>query len=124
MKFFKCEHCGNVTVLLVPVGVPMTCCGQRMSELAVNQGDAPGGKHIPAVTVKGNGVSVMIGEQEHPMLPDHRIEFVYLETAQGGQYKSPKIGRKPEAEFTLATGDTPIAAYEYCNLHGLWKKDI
>ena len=31
---------------------------------------------------------------------------------------------KAAAEFILAEGDKPVAAYEYCNLHGLWKADI
>ena len=31
---------------------------------------------------------------------------------------------KPEAEFIVADGDEAIAAYEFCNLHGLWKADI
>lgn len=29
---------------------------------------------------------------------------------------------KPKAEFKLADGEELIAAYEYCNLHGLWEK--
>ncbi|MHB0742650.1 desulfoferrodoxin family protein [Peptostreptococcus anaerobius] len=27
---------------------------------------------------------------------------------------------EPVAEFVLADDDKAIAAYEYCNLHGLW----
>jgi len=27
----------------------------------------------------------------------------------------------PEAVFAIADGDEFVAAYEYCNLHGLWK---
>jgi superoxide reductase len=124
MKFHKCAHCGNVVGLVVPVGVPLMCCGQRMAALVPNSTDAAGGKHIPAVTVTGDKISVKIGEQEHPMLPDHRIEFIYLQTEQGGQRKSQKVGSKPEAEFALAGGDKIIAVYEYCNLHGLWKTDL
>ncbi|HBC27492.1 MAG TPA: desulfoferrodoxin, partial [Ruminococcaceae bacterium] len=26
--------------------------------------------------------------------------------------------------FALAEGEKPVAVYEYCNLHGLWKADI
>ncbi len=29
----------------------------------------------------------------------------------------------PKAEFLLADGDEFVAAYEYCNLHGLWKSN-
>ena len=27
-------------------------------------------------------------------------------------------------EITLADGDELVAAYEYCNLHGLWKAEV
>ncbi|HNZ83333.1 MAG TPA: desulfoferrodoxin family protein, partial [Sedimentibacter sp.] len=33
-------------------------------------------------------------------------------------------GEKPAAVFALVEGDEVVAAYEYCNLHGLWKKEI
>ena len=29
----------------------------------------------------------------------------------------------PEAAFALAEGDEVVAAYDYCNLHGLWKAE-
>ena len=32
-----------------------------------------------------------------------------------------KPGEKPEASFALCEGDEVVAAYAYCNLHGLWK---
>ena len=33
-----------------------------------------------------------------------------------------KPGMKPEAAFK--TDERVIAAYEYCNLHGLWKAEV
>ncbi|MBQ2309562.1 MAG: desulfoferrodoxin, partial [Erysipelotrichales bacterium] len=30
----------------------------------------------------------------------------------------------PEAKFVLAEDEKAVAAYEYCNLHGLWKKEL
>ena len=38
--------------------------------------------------------------------------------------KDLKPGQEPVAEFVLADGESATGAYEYCNLHGLWKKDI
>ena len=32
-----------------------------------------------------------------------------------------KPGEKPEVTFALTADDKAVAAYEYCNLHGLWK---
>ena len=34
--------------------------------------------------------------------------------------KKLKPGDKPEASFALVPGDNPVAAFEHCNLHGLW----
>ncbi len=52
----------------------------------------------------------------------HFIQWIYIQTEQGGQRKAFKPGDKPEAVFELTAGDKFVAAYEYCNLHGLWKK--
>ena len=55
------------------------------------------------------------------MLDVHYIMWIVLETSQGYQKKDLRPGEKPVARFALAEGETVIAAYEYCNLHGLWK---
>ncbi len=95
-----------------------------MTELVPNTSDGAGEKHVPVVTVEGNKVTVKIGAAEHPMLEAHYIQFVVLETEHGYQKKDLKPGEKPEAVFALAEGEKPVAAYEYCNLHGLWKAEI
>ncbi|MGX8729171.1 MAG: desulfoferrodoxin family protein, partial [Lachnospiraceae bacterium] len=33
-------------------------------------------------------------------------------------------GEAPEATFAITDDDEAVAAYDYCNLHGLWKADI
>ena len=48
---------------------------------------------------------------------------MYIETKAGGQFASLKPGEEPKAVFLLGDGDEFIAAYEYCNLHGLWKAE-
>lgn len=121
-KFFKCKHCGNIVVFAVNKGVPVMCCGEKMEELKPGQTDGAFEKHVPAVTVDGNKVSVQVGEVEHPMLEEHFIEFIWIETKLGHQVKNLKPGDAPKAEFILADGDEFVAAYEHCNLHGLWKK--
>ena len=50
--------------------------------------------------------------------------FIVQETAGGYQIKNLKAGDKPTAEFTLSDGDKAVAVYEYCNLHGLWVKEL
>lgn len=123
-KFFICEHCGNLVTFLKASGVPVVCCGQKMTELVPGTTDAAVEKHVPAVTVNGNEVHVQVGSVEHPMLPEHYIEFIWMETEQGSQLANLKPGDKPEAVFTLAEGDKVVDVYAYCNLHGLWKAQM
>ena len=81
-------------------------------------------KHVPDVTVDGNKVNVVIGSTEHPMLPEHHITNIWLETTAGVQRANLDPEGKPAAEFILPEGVSAIAAYEYCNLHGFWKKEL
>lgn len=78
-------------------------------------------KHIPAVTVEGNTVSVNVGSVSHPMSAEHLIEWIAVETEKGYAVRYLTATDKPEAKFVLADGDSLKAVYAYCNLHGLWK---
>lgn len=121
-KFFVCKHCGNIITFAKSSGVPVVCCGEKMQELVPGTVDASLEKHVPVVEINGNSVLVVVGAVEHPMVPEHFIEWIVLETTQGYQLKRLCPGEKPAAEFALAEGEQAVAAYEYCNLHGLWKK--
>jgi len=122
-RFFICKHCNNLVGMIHASGVPIICCGEKMEELVVNTVDASQEKHVPFVEVKGNVVEVKIGSVPHPMVPAHYIQWVYLETKHGGQRKALNPGDEPYVKFTLID-DEPVAVYEYCNLHGLWKKEL
>lgn len=121
MKFYRCEHCGNIITFLNNAGVPVMCCGQKMTELVPGTVDAAVEKHVPVLVQEGGVATVKVGAVEHPMIPEHFIEWIALETKQGSQVKYLKAGEKPEAAFTLAAGDEIVNVYAYCNLHGLWK---
>lgn len=123
VKFFKCPHCGNIITKVHEAGVPVVCCGQKMEELIPGTSDGAAEKHVPAVEVNGKVVRAQIGSVEHPMVDVHYIEFVALESKEGLQVKYLKPEDAPVAEFVLSESDEPIAVYEYCNLHGLWKAD-
>lgn len=122
-RFFVCKKCGNLIGMIFNKGVPMVCCGEKMEELVPNTVDAAQEKHVPAVVVDGNKVIVDIGSVPHPMLEEHYIEWVYIETKRGGQRKTLSPGEEPHVEFTLID-DEVINVFEYCNLHGLWKTEV
>mgnify|MGYP002625867182 FL=1 len=119
MKFFKCPDCGTVLIPDHPEGF----APEKLVELVPNTTDAAGEKHVPVITVDGSFVKVTVGAVEHPMLAAHFITFIVLETSRGYQKKDLYPGEKPEAVFALTEGETVVAAYEYCNLHGLWKAE-
>lgn len=121
-KFFKCRHCGNVVTKVVDSGVPVVCCGEKMEELIPNTVDASGEKHLPVMTrINDCSIKIEVGSVAHPMLPEHHIVFIYVETEDGGIRVDLKD--KPEAVVCTCTSK-PIAVYEYCNLHGLWKTTL
>ena len=85
-----------------------------------NTVDAAHEKHVPVITINGDTVVVKVGSVEHPSLPAHYIEWICIETNFGIHTRWLKPGMKPEGVFKLADGESIVAAYEYCNLHGLW----
>ncbi len=122
-KFYVCEHCGNIVGKIHDAGVPLVCCGQKMTGLEPGTVDASREKHVPVVKVDGGTVTVEIGAVAHPMTDEHHIAWVYLETDRGGQRKTLPVGAEPRVEFALKD-EVPLAVYAYCNLHGLWATEL
>ena len=122
-RFYICSHCGNIVGMIHNAGVPLMCCGQKMNQLEPGVVEASHEKHIPEVVVEGNLVKVTVGSVIHPMTEEHHIAWVYLQTDKGGQRKCLEAGKDPVVTFAFAD-EKPLAVYAYCNLHGLWKKNV
>lgn len=122
-KFYHCKHCENLIGMIFNSGAPITCCGEHMNVLEANTVDASHEKHVPAVTSEGSNIIVNIGSVDHPMTNEHFIQWIYLQTDKGGQRKCLLPGEAPKAVFSI-NDEKPVAVFAYCNLHGLWKKDI
>ena len=112
LRIFKSNHCETIVELINSCNEAPSCCGEPMRELKANTTDAAQEKHVPEVSVEGNLVKVKVGSVEHPMTEEHHIAFIYLETENGVTRKDLDHTGRPEA------------VYEYCNLHGLWKKEL
>ena len=121
MKFYRCSHCGQIIAIVKGTGVPVICCGEPMAEVIPGTTDASLEKHVPVFTVEGNKVQVSVGSAAHPMLPEHYIEWVAIETKSGNQRKRLSPGDEPKVCFSICDGDEVKAVYAYCNLHSLWK---
>jgi superoxide reductase len=120
--FFRCKVCGNVIVKVIDSGAIPSCCNEQMESLNPNLIEKGQEKHVPVVTkVDECTIKVEVGSVAHPMAPEHHISFIYVETENGGIIAHLKD--KPEATFCICN-DKPVAVYEYCNLHGLWKVEL
>ena len=120
-KFFFCKHCGNVVVKVVDSGVIPVCCGEQMVELTPNTIDGMGEKHLPVLEWKdGHTLCVKVGSQPHPMLEEHHIQLIVVESDNGLQLRRLKPDGEAKAEF-CACKKAVSAVYELCNIHGLWK---
>ncbi|MGI6072148.1 MAG: desulfoferrodoxin family protein [Lachnospiraceae bacterium] len=122
-KFYICRICGNLIRMINDTGVPVVCCGQKMEALAPNTVDASGEKHLPVATVENGTVNVNVSSVDHPMIPEHFIEWIYVQTENGGQLRELKPGDAPRASFCLGD-EKAVAVYAYCNLHDLWMTEL
>lgn len=120
VKFYRCNHCGNIVVVVKDGKVTPHCCGEKMELIEAGTADAAVEKHVPAVTVADGRAHVAVGEVEHPMLEEHYIEWVAVADGEQISIKYLKPGQKPEATFEAEHG----VAYAYCNLHDLWKAEF
>lgn len=120
VKFFYCEHCGNIAVKVFDSGVPLVCCGEKMVELVADTTDASLEKHVPDVKREGDKLHVNIGSVDHPMTPEHYIQFICLVTDKDYHIHPLTPEDAPHAEFVVAADEEPLKVYEFCNIHGLW----
>jgi superoxide reductase len=118
-QVYKCSVCGNIVEVLTAGGGTLVCCGLDMMLQEENTVDAAKEKHVPVVEKIPGGVHVKVGQTEHPMLENHYIQWIEIETAEKVYRRELKPGDKPEAQFLIT--EEVIKAREYCNVHGLWK---
>ena len=86
-----------------------------------NTEDAAQEKHVPFCDIEEDMVYVKIGEVDHPMTDEHYIEWVAAVYDDSVLKYNFKPGEVPEAVFDYEEG---MVVYAYCNLHGLWKKEM
>ena len=121
-RFYYCTTCKRLVYALDEKQSNLVCCGKPMLELKANSVDAANEKHVPVINVEGLVATVTVGEVIHPMIPEHYIEWIAIETNKGVHRVTLKPGEDPVATFVLADGEVFVSAYEHCNLHGLWKR--
>lgn len=121
VRFFICNHCGNIIAMIKDQGVPIKCCGENMQEITAGASEGAKEKHIPVYHINGETVTVSVGETAHPMTPEHYIDWVCIETEDGFQLKKFKSDMPAKISFSLTKGDKVKSVYAFCNQHSLWK---
>lgn len=124
MKIYRCNVCGNIMVVVNDSNVVPKCCNEDMELLVANTTDGAFEKHVPVIECDDDEIKVKVGEIEHPMIDNHFIKMIMLETDRGYYLKFLMPNQKPAAKFKICKNEKPIAVYEYCNIHSLFKKDI
>ena len=122
-KFYICPHCRNIAEMVYDTDIPLHCCGDQMEVLVPGSVDASVEKHVPDVKIGKGLVEVNVGSVNHPMEEVHWIEWVQLITDKGNYRKWLNPGQEPLVRFQLGD-EKPLEVYAYCNLHGLWKKEL
>lgn len=118
---YKCDICGNIIESLWNGKTTISCCGQSMRELVADTVDAAKEKHVPVIVKEGNKVTVKVGDVPHPMTKEHYILFVELLIGDKVLRHDFKEGDTvAETVFVVEDSNAPLAAREFCNLHGLW----
>ena len=121
MKFYKCNHCGNVITFIESKGAPVKCCGEKMQEIIPDSVDAAAEKHVPVLKGEGQKVVVTVSSVQHPMLKEHYISFIAFASDDRLQI----IKQYPE--WNLAAR-IPVLRHGvllwYCTKDGLFYKNI
>ncbi len=91
-----------------------------LEALEMDEANGDPQKHVPIMEYAGDTLHVKVGSTPHPMTPQHYIEWILVQTDDGGLYRTNTPDDLPEAVFTL-NQEKIIGVYAYCNLHGLWE---
>lgn len=122
-RFYYCGSCGNLFFTAIASGITPFCCGEEMQLLKANTQEGYSEKHLPVVQYDDGGcLHIQVGSQLHPMSHEHGIRFICVETNLGVIIRYLAEDEKPDV--TIRCNGTPRRVYAYCNIHGLWRKDL
>jgi superoxide reductase len=122
-EVYKCEICGNIIEVLHVGAGELVCCNKPMQLLKEKTNEEGlNEKHIPSLEIHLDKIIVKIGEVSHPMEENHFIEWIEVLSNKESYKHFLKPGDSPIAEFNLLGKNIKIRAY--CNLHGLWSKEV
>lgn len=120
-RIYRCSVCGNIIVKLNDSGIDPQCCGRDMTELKPGEGDGNPLRHVPVWWMEGCKVHVTVGEEPHPMIDSHLIQWILIITNQGMYAKYLTPDSDSEACFKICKHENVQKVLAYCNIHGLYE---
>lgn len=123
LKFYRCNNCGNLFLVMVDPDVRPFCCGKEMEILDTKTSNEGAEKHVPIINIDGNFVTVKVGMQLHEMTPEHRIEWIVLTDGKRVEVQKLGLTTPPVAKFSKMDNEGKLRAYAFCNIHGLWASE-
>lgn len=123
-QIYKCEICGNIVEVIHEGVGELVCCGEPMKLLKPQTEDKGYEKHVPVIEETEEGIKAKVGSNPHPMKKEHHIEWIQVKLKNDESHKQYlEPNQEPEAKFPVKKDDIEKIR-EYCNVHGLWKKEI
>lgn len=119
MKFYYCKHCKNLELVIHDGGSVPVCCGETMTVLTANTTEAASEKHLPVIKKEQQKVVIRVGEIDHPMTPEHLIEWIAATDGKTIEIKHLTASDQPMMQSNFDSS-AKLSVYAYCNLHGLW----
>ncbi len=124
LKFYRCNTCGNLLLVMIDPAVRPSCCGTEMEVLDSDHHTHEGSeKHLPLIEINQDDTLVKVGIQLHPMGAQHRIEWIALTDGERVEVQKLGLTTTPIVHFSKMRDDGKIHAYAFCNVHGLWESE-
>ena len=127
-ELYKCPKCHLVVEIASSCNCDepcMRCCGEQLEPVRANTVDAAREKHVPHAERLDGKIIVQIGSELHPMTAEHHIVWIEVTGGEWSLRKYLKAEEAPRGEFKLCCNcQEKVKVRAFCNLHGLWEKEI
>ncbi|MGI6090002.1 MAG: YfhO family protein [Saccharofermentanales bacterium] len=117
IRFYYCDACTNLVVLLNEGAGELICCDEPMELLEAKTTTDDVCDHILSVEKTDRGIIVK-ARTDHEQAADGVITWVAV--VQGNRYQI-CFPDQDEVDIEFILKDEPAEVYEFCTVHGLWK---
>ena len=126
LEFYKCNVCGNLIQVLVSGNGELTCCDEQMKLIVANsQENVKGEYHLPVKIIENEEEFIQVGEEKHPMTPEHHIEFIQAVSECGKKVFTYILEKDEIPQIKIDYKNFgKYKVKEHCNLHGLWENEL